>query len=426
MLANLVRRRASAPEQRFSMSDYVALKNQFAFDGHLYNFGTSELSAAAGLENPIVAACIDVRTFVFRQMRFQFQAWENGRPGRMFGTPALRLLERPWASATTGDLLARMELDASAYGNSYWVADPDVPGDLLRLEPKNVVIATSDAIGSGGRAYAKRLLGYYYVTDGGEANFWTPDEIAHYRPLPDKDHPYRGRTWLSSVLPDVGADKAITNYKAAFLRNNATPSMVITYDPSVSHEAFERFMEVINTKHSGAENAFKTLHLAGGADVKTIGMNFEQLALKATQGAGETRIASAAGVPAVILGISEGLQGSSLNSGNYGAARRRFSDVTMQSLWGSAADALAVLVPPPGGSRLKGVDADVAFLQEDVKDAADIRMADAQTIRTLVDGGFEPLTVVDAVNTGDFTKLVHTGLTSVQLTPPGADAPATP
>jgi hypothetical protein len=65
-------------------------------------------------------------------------------------------------------------------------------------------------------------------------------------------------------------------------------------------------------------------------------------------------------------------------------------------------------------------DRDVSFLQEDVLDAADIRQRDASTMRTLVDGGFEPDSVIQAVTTGDMTLLTHSGSLSVQLQAPGS------
>jgi hypothetical protein len=130
-------------------------------------------------------------------------------------------------------------------------------------------------------------------------------------------------------------------------------------------------------------------------------------------------------VPASIVGISEGLAGSALNSGNYTAARRRFADGTMRPLWRSACSALQVIArPPDAGARLWFDDRDVSFLQEDVKDEADIRAQHAQTIKTLVEAGYTPGSVVEAVTTGDFTVLAHSGLLSVQLQEPGAQAPA--
>jgi hypothetical protein len=56
-----------------------------------------------------------------------------------------------------------------------------------------------------------------------------------------------------------------------------------------------------------------------------------------------------------------------------------------------------------------------------VLDSAEIRAKDASTMRQLVDGGFDPVSVVDAVTTGDMTLLRHTGNLSVQLQPGGIE-----
>jgi hypothetical protein len=129
----------------------------------------------------------------------------------------------------------------------------------------------------------------------------------------------------------------------------------------------------------------------------------------------------------VIAQFSEGMQGSSLNAGNYNSARRRFADVTMRYLWQETSVAFTSVVDVPRNSEL-WYDADeIPFLQEDAKDAADIEMVKASTIRQLVDGGFEPESVVAAVEAQDMSLLVHTGKLSVQLQEPGAalDGPST-
>jgi HK97 family phage portal protein len=406
---------------RMSWDDYVNLWQRFGFDGVQYMMpggALEELTALQGQRNPIVSACIAVRALVFSEIRFSFQRYSAGRPGDYYGTTALSVLERPWPSASTGDLLSRMELDVSLYGNSYWVRQGS---ELVRLDPTRVSIATADVYDNESlKPFGQRLVGYS-VNDGkmGEAAFFTPDEVAHYRPLADPRHPFRGVSWLSSVLPDVTADQEMTGYKHAFLRNAATPNLVVTFEPGVSEESFKKFKERMDASHSGTGNAYKTLYLGAGADVKVVGSNLDQLSFKDVQGAGETRIAAAAGVPASILGISEGLAGSALNAGNYTATRRRFADGTMRPLWRAAAASLQTLVPPPdSGSRLWFDDRDVAFLQEDVMDAAEIKNREASTIESLIRSGFEPDSCVDAVVSGDYTRLVHTGLNSVQLQPP--------
>ena len=57
-------------------------------------------------------------------------------------------------------------------------------------------------------------------------------------------------------------------------------------------------------------------------------------------------------------------------------------------------------------------------------DAAEILSREALTIESLIRAGWEPDSARDAVTSGDFSRLQHTGLYSVQLQPPGAGAPA--
>ena len=191
-------------------------------------------------------------------------------------------------------------------------------GDLAFAAPADVIDPVSDM------PYGRRLVGYSYVNDRHEEiAFFTPDEVAHYKPLADPRHPFRGAAWLTSVLADATADDEMTTYKHAFLSNAATPNLVVKFEPGVSEDAFKKFKERLESGHRGAHQGFKTLYLGAGADVKTIGSTLDQLNFKSVQGAGETRIAAAAGVPASILGISEGLAGSALNAGTYTAARRR-------------------------------------------------------------------------------------------------------
>jgi hypothetical protein len=135
-------------------------------------------------------------------------------------------------------------------------------------------------------------------------------------------------------------------------------------------------------------------------------------------GIGETRIAAAAGLSAVIARISEGLQGASLNTGNYNAARRLDADTTFRNLWNNACGSLAHLVDVPDGAELWYDETSLPFLQEDAKDAAEILQVQGNTIATLVSqGGFKPDSVVEAIAAGDITRLVHSGKLSVQLQP---------
>lgn len=376
--------------------------------------------------NGPIAALMFVRQSAFSEARFTFRRRRNGLSGDLFGTAALAPLEKPWPGGTTGDLLARMEQDASLAGNAFIAR---VPGTdrLRRLRPDwvTIVSASESEPELYGAALDAEVIGYYYSPRAPGAATDTlllPSQVAHYAPLPDPVAHWRGMSWITPVLSEISADLAATTHKLKFFENGATPALAVKLDASVTPEMFKRFKTLMNEQHGGADNAYKTLYLGGGADVTPLTMDLRQLDFKNTQGAGESRLAALAGVPATIVGFSEGLQGSSLNAGNYGSARRRFADITMRTLWRNAAGSLASLIDVPSGAELWFDDRDIAFLRDDRKDAADIQQSRASSIRQLLDAGFLADSVVAAVEAEDFTLLKHSGLFSVQLMPPIPEA----
>ncbi|MEV0994649.1 phage portal protein [Nonomuraea sp. NPDC050202] len=385
--------------------------------------------------NGPIAALMLVRLAVFSEARFTFRRMRNGRPGDLFGTRALALLEKPWPGGTTGDLLARMIQDADLSGNAFIAR---VPGTdrLRRLRPDwvTIVSASKSEPELYGAALDAEVIGYYYSPRAPGVRTDTlllPSQVAHFAPIPDPEFSWRGMSWLTPVLREISADLAATTHKLKFFENGATPALAVRLDASVTPEMFERFKTLMNESHAGVDNAYKTLYLGGGADVTPLTMDLRALDFKSIQGAGESRLAAAAGVPATIVGFSEGLQGSSLNAGNYSSARRRFADATMRPLWRNVAGSLASLIDVPDGADLWFDARDISFLQDDRKDAAEIQQSKAAAIRQLVDAGYDPASVVAAIEAEDMTLLVHTGLYSVQLQPPttadqGAESPDDP
>ena len=99
--------------------------------------------------------------------------------------------------------------------------------------------------------------------------------------------------------------------------------MIIKHAPGADRDAVQRWAEEMQDKYGGARNAYKTLNLYPGADPVVVGSNLKDIDFKNVRGGGETRIAAAAGVPPVIVGLSEGLAAATYS--NYGQARRRLS-----------------------------------------------------------------------------------------------------
>lgn len=368
--------------------------------------------------NPVVFACMESRREIFSEIRFQFRQMRNGRPGDLFGTAELGVLEVPWPNGTTGELLSRMIQDADLAGNAYFARVGD---QLQRLAPPWVRIMLASRSNPEHPAWAAdcQIAGYAYYPGGPEHGedpvFYLPEEVAHFKPIPDPEARFRGMSWLGVILREVMADQGATRHKQKFFENAATPNLVIKSD--LMGEKFETLKKIITEKHEGVDTAYKTLVLAGGADVVPVGANFQQIDFKAVQGAGETRIAAAARVPPIVVGLSEGLAAATYS--NYGQARRAYADGTLRPLWRHAAGCMQSILNVPGGATLWYDDCDVSFLQEDEKDAADIQSVLAGVIHTLVSAGYTPESVILAVEADDRTLLQHSGMYSVQLQPAG-------
>lgn len=370
--------------------------------------------------NGVVFGVILARLMLFSEAEFKFQRLNDKS---LFGNHDLEKLEHPWPGGTTGELLARMEQDASLAGNAYV---RDAGTQLERLRPDCVTIVselTRDPITD---TEVRTVVGYLYDptfdTDR-EVAFYPVDEVAHWSPIPDPIASFRGMSWLTPVLREIDADQQMTDYKRSYLTNAATPNMLIRYSQKIDQPRLTRLSEQIKARHGGVDNAFRTLILDEGADVTVLGNTFEAMQFAAVQAAGENRIAVAGGTPAVVVGLKEGLEAS--NDSDYSKALRRFADITMRPNWRSACAALAKLVDIPTGARLWYDAANIAALQEGEKERADTMQVLAAAANTLITAGYTADSITAALAASDVTLLKHSGLVSVQLQAPGS-APAGP
>lgn len=395
--------------------------------------------------SPPVFAAIRFRMAVLSEARFQWRVFTKGRPGELFGSPELALLEKPWPNGTTGDLLARMEVTASLAGN-YFATVADDRGRLgtrsargnrriVHMRPDWVSMVIDSASGDP-NALDARVVGFLYEpitvagTGGGvkaPAVTLMPDEVVHFAPIPDPAARFRGMSWLTPAVEEIRADKAATMHQGKFFENGASPHLAITLSEAVSPEDFERYVAAFKVAHQGVDKAGKTLFLAGGADVRPLSSDFRSMDFRPLKQLSETRVAMAAGVHPTVVGMSEGLQGSSLNAGNFNAAARLTANTTLRPWWRNACASLqTLLTPPSGGAELWYDDSRISFLYDDATDLAEIRSKNAVALRQLLDAGYEPDAAAEYLRTDDLGRLIgrHTGLFSVQLQPPGTGSPS--
>lgn len=386
--------------------------------------------------NGVVFAVEAVRIRLFSEARFQFRELDEGRPGKLFGgtdfrNPGFRdldILTNPWPGATTADLLTRALLHADFAGVAFPTRRPGNRLRLMRPDWVTIVLGSRDpAVDLDASDLDAEIVGYVYQP-GGRGSGKSPvlvraEDVAPFAPMPDPTGLVKGIPWMLPVIREIAGDSAMSSHKIKYFENGATPNLAVALDADISLDDARQWIELFKQDHEGAINAYKTLFLGGGARPVPVGSDLQQIDFKSVQGAGETRICAAGGVPPVIVGVSEGLAAATYS--NYGQARRALADVMLRPTWRNFVGSVSQIMNIPAGAELWYDDRDIPFLQEDVKDAADIQSVQAQSIKALTDSGWDPDAVIDAVVANDFSRLKgnHTGLPSVQLQPGPSPTP---
>ncbi len=421
----------SAWPETYSFQNFV---DWFTFQSHQYGISgsSSNVGDAAGFENyieqihrvnPIISAATVSRALLLSQWR---PIWRNRFKGSTFGDQRLTLLERPGA-LPRGPFYHLAEMHCQYAGAAYPVVRN---GRMYLLNPQHVsiVLGSNEDPGAPEELVPSdaEVVGLIYqpVRNGrkGRAEAFFPGEFTIIAPEPDPVYWWRGQSWVSALIREIGIDEQVTDHQTKFFKHAAVPSMIVTMNPAATQDQVTQYADAFNERHSGTRNRHRTLFVGGGVDdVKVVGSNLADLSLKDLSGGFESRVAARSMVPAVILNIRESMAGSALNSGNYAQTRRQWADKWFTPTADIYAEALERLIPNrPGDVELSWNRRRVTFLQEDEQDAAEIRMRNASTMRQLVDGGFDPDSVVAYVDSDDLTVLTHTGLLSVQVQEPGA------
>lgn len=434
-------RRSPGEVVRYNLSEYLRQRVAALTNPYLYSPATSQsysvggrvverventytgYAEAAYMSDSVVGSCMRVRRDLFRQARFCWREIGDNGPGRVYRDDELAVLDKPWPNGTSGELLARMITDVDLCGNSF-VANE---GSRLRwLRPDWVsVVLTGDPLTDE----VVDVFGYVYTPGGLSAETgvaYTPDDICHWSPIPSYASQYLGVSWMTAALRDIQGDQAATEHKLSFFRNGATLGPIVRLPATMSLEQFKEFVAAAEAAHTGAQNAYRTMYVGGGAEVSLAMADFKQLDLKAVQGGNETRIAALAGVHPTLVGLSEGLTGSSLNEGNFNAAKRSTTEMTLFALWQDACAALSAFVAVPDGSELWIRERDIPFLREAKRDQAEIMRTKILSFEAGIRAGLKADPLVDAIENDDFSLLkgAHTGLTSVQLLPPAPEQSA--
>jgi HK97 family phage portal protein len=248
------------------------------------------------------------------------------RETRYESHPLLRLIERPNGAQGRAELLEALYGQLLLTGNAYIEAvGLGVPSELhvLRSDRMRVV----PGVDGWPIAYDYTVGARTHRFGVGEG----PSPICHVKTF----HPQDDHYGLSPMQPAANAievHNSASHWSKALLDNAARPSGAIVYkgadgQGSLTADQYDRLLSEMEAHHQGARNAGRPMLLEGGLDWKPMGFSPSDMEFHQTKDAAAREIATAFGVPPMMLGIP-----GDATYANYQEANRAFYRLTVLPL----------------------------------------------------------------------------------------------
>ena len=288
--------------------------------------------------------------------------------GRVVEHPVLSLLSRPNGEQGRAELIEALVAQVLLTGDGYVeaVGDGGLPVELHVLRSDRMAVVP----GADGWP-----VGYDYRVGGRKLRF-TAEAVCHVRAFhPQDDH--HGLSPLQAAAAAVDVHNAASRWSKALLDNAARPSGAIVNSgkdgSSLTGEQFDRLQAEMEAFHQGARNAGRPMLLDGGLDWKPMGFSPSDMEFQETKRDAAREIATAFGVPPMMLGIP-----GEATYANYAEANRAFFRLTVLPLAERVAARLGGWLSGLSGAPVRlSIDLDAVPALSAERDARWRRIAEA-------------------------------------------------
>ena len=226
--------------------------------------------------------------------------------------PLEQLLYNPNQGYGADALWAATLLSYHLDGNAYWLKERNARGfgvpTALWYEPHWSIKPHYPEDGSA-------FIDYYERRINGNIERIPVENVVHFRNGLNPANPRYGLAPLKAAMLQVFTDTEVSLWVAALCRNMAIPGVILSPSEPIGMgvEKAEQIKQTWKRKFGG-DNRGEPLILDFSATVQTLGYNPEQMNFGAITNLAESRISGALGIPAIVAGLSAGLDSSTYNN----------------------------------------------------------------------------------------------------------------
>jgi len=262
--------------------------------------------------------------------------------------PVADLLRRPNPAQGRAEMLESLYGQLLLSGNGYVEAVAGAAG--LRVE-LHVLRSDRMSVVPGADGWP---VAYEYAVAGRKHRFSMAEgaqPICHVKAFHPQDDHY-GLSPLKAAANALDVHNAASKWSKGLLDNAARPSGAIVYrgadgSGQLGADQYDRLLDEMASHHQGAANAGRPMLLEGGLDWKPMGFSPSDMEFQKTKEAAAREIATAFGVPPMMLGIP-----GEATYANYQEANRAFYRLTVLPLVAKVAGALGDWLGGLGGEAV--------------------------------------------------------------------------
>jgi HK97 family phage portal protein len=228
------------------------------------------------------------------------------------GHPLTRLMGRPNAGYDAQALWAGTLLSYHLDGNAYWIKARNARGFGV---PTEIWYEPHWGIKPHWPEDGSAFIDYYERRINGTIERIPVENVVHFRNGINPANPRYGLAPLKAALLQVFTDTEVSLWVAALCRNMAIPGVIVSpTEPIGMTESKADQIKQTWKRKFGGDSRGEPLILDFQADIKTLGYDPKQMDFGSITNLAESRISGAMGVPAIVAGLSAGLDSSTYSN----------------------------------------------------------------------------------------------------------------
>ena len=348
--------------------------------------------------NELVFACIrEIATSTAEATLCLYDANHD----KIENSPLANLIAKPAEGVTQYEFLENLITQLQIAGNAYVLKERARVGvvSLMLLRPDRI-----EVIPGGGYSYEV----------GGKKYMIPAEDIGHLK-FPNPNNDFYGLSPLQVLAKQINLDSDATTFTKAYFNNAGVPSGILKLRRKLSNQdEADRLRSAWHNKFQGNRNWHRIAILDEDATYEKMGGTLGEMEIPSLRNLSESRICSALGVPAILVGANIGLQRSTFS--NYAEARESFWEETLLPLYRRIEQFMVGLLEPEFQRERGYLEfdfSDVRALQEDEDAMVNRQLVRSQIASQLITAGFTPEAALHAA--GIEEELEHTGFLPTSL-----------